>query len=595
MNPRLGFKFFLYGLMAASLVTMFFVNLTSGWIALGAMILILFVYKFSFSKDRQNFLGLPLFLILVIILCILSKPLISDLVSSVGLNYAEIRPSWSAMTDISLKVFNSGVKNALLGTGPNTFIHNWDMFKPVAINQTAFWNIRFNSGVGAIPAFVINSGVLGLVAWIMFFLAFIYYGFKAMVCSCGEKTKGLMIATFLGGAYLWLFAIIYPVGNLMIFMAFVFTGLFTAILAGQNIISLKEISFFKKSSLSFMFSLATVLLLIVGVSVFYLFFQKYWAAHYYLRGAEAFNARGDIDEARVLMTKALNFDKQDRYYRSLSEIGLISLSRLVSEQNNLTQDELRLRFQDTLAYVIQNAQGATGVNPSNQLNWLALGRVYFNILPFGIDGAEQAALKAYAVASEKGPVDPVPFFESARVELQVNKNEQAREYLDMALRLKSDYTDALFVLAQLTAGEGDLQQAIAQTARAQLTAPNDTGILFQLGLLYYQAEDFGNAKTVFERAVNLNPNYSNARYFLGLIYDREGRKQNAIEQFEEIKKLNPDNQEVRIILFNLKSGKKALLNISPPQLAPEERSQPPIDENQTGSGSSDLDTEGDDE
>ena len=52
----------------------------------------------------------------------------------------------------------------------------------------------------------------------------------------------------------------------------------------------------------------------------------------------------------------------------------------------------------------------------------------------------------------------------------------------------------------------------------------------------------------------------------------------AIEQFEQIKILNPGNEEVEKILSNLKAGRRALSNISPPELAPEEREDLPIEE-----------------
>ncbi|PIZ89699.1 MAG: hypothetical protein COX89_00125, partial [Candidatus Nealsonbacteria bacterium CG_4_10_14_0_2_um_filter_37_10] len=71
---------------------------------------------------------------------------------------------------------------------------------------------------------------------------------------------------------------------------------------------------------------------------------------------------------------------------------------------------------------------------------------------------------------------------------------------------------------------------------------------FQLGLIYYNDEQFNKAKAEFERAILLDPNYSNARYFLGLIYDREENKKEAISQFERIEQFNPENQEVKKIL-----------------------------------------------
>ena len=58
--------------------------------------------------------------------------------------------------------------------------------------------------------------------------------------------------------------------------------------------------------------------------------------------------------------------------------------------------------------------------------------------------------------------------------------------------------------------------------------------------------------------------------------DRRGEKEGAIKQFEEIAKLNLDNQEVKQILENLRAGRGALSNISPPE--PQDRKDVPISE-----------------
>jgi len=101
-------------------------------------------------------------------------------------------------------------------------------------------------------------------------------------------------------------------------------------------------------------------------------------------------------------------------------------------------------------------------------------------------------------------------------------------------------------------------------------SPDDTGLAFQLGLVYRADNQLDKAQQEFERAVYLDPNYSNARYFLGLIYDGKGTKDKAIEQFVQIEKLNPDSQEIKNILENLRAGKEALAGVV--------SGQPPIEE-----------------
>ena len=87
------------------------------------------------------------------------------------------------------------------------------------------------------------------------------------------------------------------------------------------------------------------------------------------------------------------------------------------------------------------------------------------------------------------------------------------------------------------------------------------GLAFQLGLIYYQNEDYEKARIELERAIGISPNYSNALYFLGLTYDKEGKRAKAIEEFEKASGLNPDNEELGKILDNLRAGRGALEGI----------------------------------
>ncbi|MEK7085023.1 MAG: tetratricopeptide repeat protein, partial [Patescibacteria group bacterium] len=161
----------------------------------------------------------------------------------------------------------------------------------------------------------------------------------------------------------------------------------------------------------------------------------------------------------------------------------------------------------------------------------------------------------------------------ARVSMVLGDYVKAREALEEAIRMKPDYAAAHFRLAQIAIIKGNVEDAILNTERAALSAPDDIGILFQLGMLYYQQNRYREARQILERAVHINTNYSNARYFLGLIYASEGERTRAVEQFELIQALNPDNREIKTILANLQNGREPLAGITPPPLT---RNSPPV-------------------
>ena len=161
-------------------------------------------------------------------------------------------------------------------------------------------------------------------------------------------------------------------------------------------------------------------------------------------------------------------------------------------------------------------------------------------------------------------------------EIRIKTLQEVEQNLRKAISLKIDFAPAYFLLAQTALRVGNTQVAIQSAEAAKLAAPQDIGIAFQLGLLYYQSGDLNRAEVEFLRAVAFSPNYSNARYFLGLIYDRKGDKGKALAEFEKVRAFNPDNNEVQKILSNLRAGRGALVGIVPPGEPPEKRKEVPV-------------------
>ncbi len=574
-------KFFFFLTLIASFIAVTFVNFTTVWIVLGIFLIVFLVYLFSVlavtsgkEHNSRKFIRFTVLALLIVLFFIMAKALVGDFVSSLGMNSVEVRPAWNS----TWQVVKTALKgNFLVGSGPNTFLYDWLKFKPADINATLFWSYPFQAGMGLLPTWLAGGGFLGGLAWLAFLVLILFYGLKVIAYSENEVTRGLLIASFLGSMYLWTFAVIYTPGLLLLFLTFLTTGVFIALLCRSGRMKVIDISFANKPKLGFVSSLVIVLLMIASVASFYLLFQKYWAAYSFGRGLALYNSSGNVDEAESLISRAVRFDQQDSYYRTLSEIGLYKIQQLTG-QTKLSSEDLRNQFQNLLASSIQNAQNAVQANPLDFQNWMSLGQVYEAIVPFKVSGAPEAAVNAYKEAAKRAPFDPTPLFSAARMEVQAGDLNLARDFINSSLNVKGDFAPAVFLLAQLEAQQGNIKEAINKTEQARYLAPDDVGVLFQLGLLYYQDKNYENSRLAFEKAVNLNSNYSNARYFLGLVYEKQGRTQDAIAQFEKIKDLNPDNQEIQHILANLTGGKPALEGISPPAPSPEKRNEPPVNE-----------------
>lgn len=562
---------------ALSILAMMAVNFSTGWIIFGFFILVLFIYLFSrafLTTSSRGLLRPSFFVFLLILFFILANSILGNFTTLLKTGTVEVRPSWGATLDIVKQTLK---QNLILGSGPNTFLYDWLKFKPSSINATMFWNTRFISGIGHLPSMLATAGLLGGLCLLAFLVALLFYGMKVLAYRSDDLLQALLVSSFLGALYLWAFVIFYSPGAAIFALAFLVTGLLVAVLVRLEKIKVIELSFLNNPKIGFISVLAIVFLIIGSLSSLYLFWQKAGAAYFYDGALKIFNTEGNIDKAESNLVRAVNLDGQDEYFRALAELDLLRIQQILSNKN-LSADEARQQFQTALSAAIQNAQQSTKFNPQEPLNWLELGRVYEAVVPLKIAGADNLAISSYEQALKYSPLDPTSLFASARVKLQTQQIKEARDYIQSALNLKGDFAPALFLLSQIEVQEGNLKEAIAKTEQTALLVPNDIGVLFQLGLLYYQNNNLDSGRMALERAVALNENYANARYFLGLIYDKQGLKDKAIEQFENIAKANSDNQEIQKILSNLRLGKSALQDISPPAQAPEKRENPPVEE-----------------
>lgn len=566
-------RIFFYAVSVAAFVMMIAVNFRTAWILYAVFTVILFAYLYSFKRERHVVHWEPLAFLLVALFFLITPVLGQSVSALFGGETVEVRPSWQASWDVARSTIAG--KTLLFGSGPNTFLYDWLLYKPLAVNQTVFWGTRFTSGVSFFLTLFTTLGVAGAIAVLLLTGSLLFYGFRAILrFALLREASSFVVIVFLGVLYLFLGLLIYTPGFFIVLFFFLFLGLFMGQAAGARMLGDVHVRLFQNAGMGFVSALLVLLLSVSSIAGIYLLGQKYVAAFYYGKGIAHFNEDRDFAAAREDFVRAIRLDERDQYLRSLADTDLLRMNELLGRRD-LPPEELRSLFQTTLGQAIQSAQRASELNPVDPLNWTSLGRIYEAVIPFNIEGAAAFASDMYERAHARSPRSPEALFFRARVNAQTGNSGDARVLLREANEIKTDYAPARFLLAQIEVGAGNISEAIQEMRNTQFLVPNDIGVLFQLGLLYYQDGQFENARIVFERAVELNPNYSNARYFLGLLYDRAGNTETAIAHFEQIEALNPANAEVKKILFNMRKGKAALEGIAPP---PEERKTPPLDE-----------------
>ena len=607
----------LVALVVMTLANLLIINFRSVWIAVGAALIVLLGLQFRMASRtgsgtsllRKRGFGILFLMLAVVTFFILSN---ATLIRVQNLP-VEVGPSYKATIDIARATLKS---DALFGSGPGTFGLDYSLFRDPSINFTQFWAVRFNNGAAFMPTMLATIGILGALALLVFSLA----ALVSLLRGVSKRTDddpflaGGLAAVVFGLLLWWLYTTTFALQVAL----FVTLGILVARMNESSVEGGKKafwriaerVAKFTTPWATFVTSLAIIFLMVGGVAFLYYTTEQYVAAIYFARGVNEFAVVGDVDGALQQMNQAVTLNRDnDTYYRSLAQVGLTKVQSIVNAANTAQNPNLLNDFQAAVFNAISYGQQATQINPNDSLNWAALGFVYQSLVPF-IEGSEGAALSAYDKALEFDPKNPAHEFSRAstymalsdRAQLRLNQAgltpqvtealtkqrteslENARVSLEKSIQLKPDYAQANYLLAQVLIRQGNLARAIQQVEAVRPLAPFDIGVAFQLGVLYYQAQDFAKAEGEFMRAISINDSYSNARYFLGLLFDRRGDKAKAIGQFKHIETFNPDNQEVKKIIVNLESGKAALDGISPPAPPPTERRTPPVPE-ASGSGS----------
>lgn len=466
----------------------------------------------------------------------------------------EVRPSWQGTFDIAAAVYkNSG---ALFGSGPNTFVRQWGLFKPAGVNETAFWNADFAQAIGFIPTTFITLGIAGILAWLLFFGAFIWETVRTTLRSMNDRSVEPIVVGLFGGAlFLWILLFFYPPGPVIITLAFLTTGLALSWATHSGLMPVKVYDVRGMGSvgrLVFYLLLAVSMVAMLGAGA--LLSRSIVSDMYVNRSVVIFNRTGDVAQAQASLANALIIQPtNNRAHRASVELGIIQLGALAQQQTD-DVETLRAQLQETIASAIQHGLSAVGNNPNDYENWLTLARAYEQLVGAQVEGAYENAEQAYRNAIAANPTNPIPNLLLARLALAREDVKAATEQIDQAIAKKQNYAEAYFLRSQINAAQGDVQGAINAAILAAQSAPQEPVAWFQLGVLLYGQGDYERSAAALEQAVLLNNNYANALYVLALAYVELGATDEATRLLEQVLILNPNNENVKGLIQALKAA-----------------------------------------
>lgn len=555
------------------LVVLFMVDYNLGWLGLGvgaaAWLGLLF-----FKNESSNFQWtvLPA---LAILLSIIAWPIVLVNVTRVSVP-VEVNLSLGASWKIA---YQNAKSNPLLGTGPDTFSYGFSKFKPESFNDSNFWSFRFDRATSELAQLLSTTGFIGLAAYLA------VLGFGLYLCWRAIKDRQASdwyLRAAIVSIFLVLIAaqVVYFVNTTMAVMTWLTLGVLTVISSkGERKFSLSDSP---RTSLSFSFGLAVVVLMAVGV---WFGLGRFWMADtLYAKANRAPLTVDGLLQAQADLTEAVSLNPwRDTYRVTLAQVllGLANneASQPIAEKPEDQQIQVQ-RLQTYIAASIASARSATELASESVANWEVLGSIYRGTVLFARD-AEPWVISSFERAVTLEPSNPALFTELGKAYLisasrkrqlaeQAKDDEkgklemEASEALTRALEqfarasaLKPDYAPAQFQEVLALELQGKFAEAIDKLQRLRESLPQDIDVLYELGSLLYNTGDYDKAEEAFSTITKLVPNHSNAHFGLNLVYQKKGEIDKAIVELEKVLELNPGNEQVTKLLSDLKSGTAA--------------------------------------
>ena len=542
----------LYGLAFLAGVLLIVVNLSDVWFGVAGLFAAYAVYlAVSYWKQESwRALCLRTYVYLCIALVAIGFGYAGGSVQtwlpeSARVVHVEVRPSWQGTFAVGEKALSG--KGLWFGTGPNTFVREWSLYKPKEVNITNFWGTDFYAGIGTVPTSVVTVGLFGALAWIVIIFALCAIAYRGR----SIREDPLLAILFIGTLFLTVFQILYTPGVALS----LFTFLLYAILLAHHS---RDSSPWHLSIdvVSIRGGITLAVLCVVSLSVLFLSIQslRFLVSDILLsRGERALAKTGDTAvAASYVQWASVLFPNNDRAHRAAVELGFIELRALASR--GAETEEKQQQLQNVLSQTIGRGLSAVSAENNNYQNWLLLARLYGELAGSKIEGAETQAREAYARARAVNPTSPLPIVGLAQLEIVLGNMDAARKLLFEALLLKPNLSVAYFLLSRIDAGEGNFDTARESALAVVELTPEDALSWYNLGAVLYGNKEWGGAIEALTRALALQTNYADALFVLGLSYFEAGEKEKAITAFTALSSLDPTQEVSSRALKNIRDG-----------------------------------------
>ena len=534
-------------IVGASLALFFVIvtNILMVWILVGFSAIIILVYTLVINRasEDRTFPYVAFSLSLVALLFVLANTLIGGVAANLlKASYVDVHPSFSA----TLHVSGSSLRaHPILGAGPNHFLTEWLTRRPFAVNNSTLWDTPFTAGSSFLVTTAVLSGALGILAVLLFLFVYAYETSRKVFRNSAHPDDGLFVfGVFLMSLYFVLGVLLYAPGVSVTICMFVFVGLLFGTFVSERRIEMHTINFLKDQRAGFFSILAIVALLMVSAGTAYSATQHFGGLVFFEKSLV--NAQNnDLDAANNRLSQAIALTDVPLFERTRVLLAEKSIQNTLSASStSISQDQIKTTLQNAVSLGNSAGRQAVALDGNDPANYLALGDFLRMITPLKVDGVYDAGVQAYTNAISLAPQYPKPYLNLAELYFDNTDPTDAETYIQKALDEKSNYTDALFLRAQIQVAANDNDAALQTLVSATQLDPNNPDTYFELGLLRYNTADYADAIASFRVVLNLNSQYLNAWYYLALADLKIGSTQEANAILTALHQKYPTNQNI---------------------------------------------------
>lgn len=369
-------------------------------------------------------------------------------------------------------------KRPLFGTGPGTFQFVYTQLKPLYVNGTTDWALRFNKSSSDFMEYVATIGIFGILAYLLVMVAALRFiwalVFKSqhslLYIGISSALIGYLASAFFSlssfataGAFFLVLALLSALAKAMdesdVFDVTIELAALKNRLSWLPVGPSADVSKsthegrVRSQALPILF-LATVAL--VGGLSAKSQIQTY-IGEYHFRQSLLASRSNDGNRTIQFVQQALRANpKIDAYHRSLAQFSLNAAINL-TQKGNLTDQEKQLLSQ--LAQVsIDQAKVASGyqilplklpgISAANVENWEILSSVYQALIG-SVQGADVHATNTLAQAVALDPQNPILHDRLGQLYQKLGNKDLAQRKFEDSIYVKRDYGPGYYRLAKL--------------------------------------------------------------------------------------------------------------------------------------------------